>query len=88
MYNNVRLECGFENRSGQPNDNKIVICCFSDKFAAIRSKSKDLLTRNQNNIPKWSDVSIRFLNELTLYKYSIKLSGSVQSRHHFYLIEM
>ena len=88
MYNNVRLECGFENRSGQPNDNKIGICCFSDKFAAIRSKSSDLLTRNQNNVPKWSNVSTSFLNELTLYKYIIKPSDSVQSRDHFYLIEM
>jgi hypothetical protein len=79
---------GFEYRSGQPNDYNIVICCFSGKFAAIRSKSKDLLTRNQNNVPKWSDVSTRFLNELTLYTNIIKRSGSVQSRHHYYLIEM
>jgi len=47
-----------------------------------------LLTRNQNNVPKWSDVSTRFLNELTLYKNIIKRSGSVQSGHHFYLIEL
>ena len=35
------------------------ICCFSAKHAALRSKSKDWLTRNQDNVSEWSDMSIR-----------------------------
>jgi hypothetical protein len=41
---------GFEPRSGQTKDYTIGICCVSTKFAAIRSKSKDWLARNQNNV--------------------------------------
>jgi hypothetical protein len=37
-------------------DYKIGICCFSLKHAAVRSKSKDWLARNQNNV--WSNMSI------------------------------
>ena len=37
---------------------KIGICCFSAKHAALRSKSKDRLARNQNNMSEWSDMSI------------------------------
>ena len=39
-------------------DYKIGICCFSAKHAALRRKSKDWLGRNQNNVSKWSDMSI------------------------------
>ena len=31
------------------------ICCFSAKHAALRRKSKDWLTRNQDNVVKWGD---------------------------------
>jgi len=37
-------------RSGRTKDYKIGICCFSTKQTAVRSKSKDLLARNQNNV--------------------------------------
>ena len=50
---------GFELRSGQTKDYKIGICCFSAKHAALRSKSKDWLALNQNNVSEWSDMSIR-----------------------------
>ena len=40
---------------------KIGICCFSAKHAALRSKSKDWSTRNQNNVSEWSNMSIRGL---------------------------
>ena len=40
---------------------KIGICCFSAKHAALKSKSKDWLARNQNNVSEWSDMSIRGL---------------------------
>jgi hypothetical protein len=38
---------------------KIGICCFYAKHAALRRKSKDWLARNQNNVSEWSDMSIR-----------------------------
>ena len=33
------------------------ICCFSAKHAALRRKSKDWLTPNQNNVSEWGDMS-------------------------------
>ena len=32
-------------------------CCFSAKHAALRSKSKDWLARNQDTVSEWSDIS-------------------------------
>jgi hypothetical protein len=55
------VDCGFEPRSGQPKDFKIGICCFSAKHAALRRKSKDWLSRNQNNVSEWGDMSTRGL---------------------------
>ena len=40
------VDRGFEPRSGQTKDNKIGMCCFSAKHAALRRKSKDWLARN------------------------------------------
>ena len=34
------VECGFEHRSGQTNDYKIGMCCFSAKHVTIKGKSK------------------------------------------------
>ena len=51
------VDRGFEPRSGQTKDYKIVICCFSAKHAALRRKSKDWLARNKNNMSEWSDIS-------------------------------
>ena len=36
--------------SGCSTDYKIGICCFMTKHAALRSKSKDWLARNQDNV--------------------------------------
>ena len=47
----------FEPRSGQTKNYEIGICCFS----ALRCKSKYWLTRNQENVSEWSDLSIRGL---------------------------
>jgi hypothetical protein len=55
------VDRGYEHRSGQTKDNKIGICCFSAKHAALRRKSKYWLGRNQNNVSEWSDMSIRGL---------------------------
>ena len=42
-------------------DYNIGICCFSAKQAELRSKNKDWLARNQNNVSEWSDILIRGL---------------------------
>ena len=55
------IDRGFDPRSGQTNDYKIGICCFSAKQAALRRKSKDWLARNQDNVSEWGDMSIRGL---------------------------
>ena len=44
------LSAGFESRSGQIKYYEIGICCFSAKLATLRSKSKDWLAQNQNNV--------------------------------------
>ena len=51
----------FESRSGQTKDYNIGMCCFYAKHAALSRKDKDWLTRNQNNVSEWSDISIRRL---------------------------
>jgi hypothetical protein len=40
---------------------KTSICCFYTKHTALRSKSTDWLSQNQDNVSEWSDVSIRGL---------------------------
>ena len=40
---------------------KISICCFSSKHASLRSKSKDELSRNQNNVSQLNNMSTREL---------------------------
>ena len=55
------VDRGFKPRSGQANEYKIGICCFSAKHAALRRKIKDWLARNQNNVSEWSDMSTRGL---------------------------
>ena len=54
------VDCGFEPRLGQNKDYKIGICCFSAKNAALRSKSKDWLARNQD-VSEGSDTFHRLL---------------------------
>ena len=48
---------GFEPRLDQIKDYKTGICCFPAKHTALRSRSKDWLARNQNDVSKWSDTS-------------------------------
>ena len=55
------VDRGFEPRLGQTKDYKIGICCFSAKYTSLRSKNKDLLARNQNNVSEWSNMSTRGL---------------------------
>ena len=58
MLASSEVDRGFEPKSGRTKDCNINICCFSAKHAALRSKSKDWLARNQNNVTQWSDMSI------------------------------
>ena len=52
---------GFEPWSGQTKDYENGICFFSGKHAVLRSKRKDWLAWNQDNVSEWSDMSIRGL---------------------------
>jgi len=51
------VDRGFEPRSSQTKGYKFGICCFSAQHTALRSKSKDWLARNQDNVSEWSDMS-------------------------------
>ena len=44
------VDHGLEHRSGHTKDYTIGICCFFAMHAALRSKNKDWLARNQNNV--------------------------------------
>ena len=68
---------GFESRSGPIKDYRIGMCCFSAKHAALRRKSKDWLTRNQNNVSEWSDMSTRGLLFQWASTIKIQLSALV-----------
>ena len=55
------VDRGFEPRPGQTKDNKIGICSFPTKYTPFRSKSKDWLARNLDNVSEWKDMSTRGL---------------------------
>ena len=61
MFASSAVDRGLKPRSGQTKDYKIGICCFSAKHALLRRKSKDWLARNQDNVSKYGDMSIRGL---------------------------
>ena len=69
------VDCGFEPRLCQTKDYEIGICCFSAKHTALRSKSKDWLAWNQNNVSEWGDMSIPGL--LFQWASTIKIQLSV-----------
>ena len=50
------VDRGLKPRLGQTKDYKISISFFSAKHAALRSKSKDCLTKNQDKVSNWSDM--------------------------------
>jgi hypothetical protein len=70
------IDCGYELRSCQTKEYKSGICCFSAKNAALRRRSNDWLTRNQNNVSEWSDISTQWLLLAHLAK------GNVSFYHH------
>ena len=55
------VDHGFELRSGQTKDYKIGFCCFSARHIALRRKSKDWMSRNQDNVSEWEEMSIHGL---------------------------
>jgi hypothetical protein len=55
------VNSSFETRSGKTKDYESFICGFSTKPAALRRKSKDWSTRNQDNVSEWGDMSIHGL---------------------------
>jgi hypothetical protein len=57
MLVSIAVDREFEIGSGQTKDYKIDICHFSDKHAALKSKSKDGLARIQDNVSKWCNMS-------------------------------
>ena len=61
------VDHGLEPLSGQTKDYKIGICWFSAKQAALRRKSKDWLTQNQDNVSGWVDMFILKL----LFQWSV-----------------
>ena len=58
MLTSSAVDRGFEPRFGQTKDYEIDICCIPSNHAALRSKNKDWLARNQDNVSKWGDMSI------------------------------
>jgi hypothetical protein len=51
------VDCAFEPRLGQTKDYTIGICCFSAKHAALRRRRKYWLTRNEDIVSEWGDMS-------------------------------
>ena len=52
------VDRGFEPRSGETNNYKNDICCFSTQHEVLRRKSKDWLARNQDNVSEWTVVKM------------------------------
>jgi hypothetical protein len=82
----IVVDRGFEPLVVQTNDNKIGICCFSAKHAALRRKSKDWLARNQDNVSEWDDWSIRGLLFRWVNIIKIQLLVLVQYKADFIII--
>jgi hypothetical protein len=55
------VQSGFEPWLGQTKDYKISIFCFSAKHAALRTKNKDCLAQNKNNMSDCSNMFILVL---------------------------
>jgi hypothetical protein len=67
VLNSIEVDSVFEPRSCQSNDYKIGICCFSTKHAALRKKSRDWLSRNQDNVFECGDMSIQINVQQNIY---------------------
>jgi len=61
MLSSRAVDRALEPRSCQTKDYEMCICCFSAKHTTSRSKNKDWLARNQNNVSECGDLTIRGL---------------------------
>ena len=84
-YYTTTVDRGFDPQSGQTKDYIVGICCFT----ALRRKSKDWFTRNQDNVSRVGRhayprtvVSVSYH-----YKNPTKRVGLVQSGPRHHLIE-
>jgi hypothetical protein len=66
MFVSSTVDRGFEILSGQTTHFIIGICWFSAKYVALRSKIKDKLARNQDNVSVWTFVSVSKRDEIHL----------------------
>jgi hypothetical protein len=64
------------------------MCCFSAKHVALRRKSRDWLTRNQNNVSEWSDMSTRGLLFHLACTIKIQLSVLVYNKVDLIIISL
>ena len=82
------VDRGFEPQSDHTKDYKIGICCFSAKHAALRRKSKNWLTRNQNNVFEWDDMSVSQHYENPTKRVGLVQSGPHHHHHHLKIAEL
>jgi hypothetical protein len=61
------VDRGFEPRPGRTKYYDIGICWFSDKHTLLNKKIKYGFSRNQDNVSKWSDMSTRWLDLVSLH---------------------
>ena len=61
--------------------------CLSAKHAALRSKNKHCLVRNQNDVSELSYMSTRTFVLVSCENLNTRV-GLVQSRHDYHIIEM
>jgi hypothetical protein len=57
MLVSTAVDHAFEPRSGQTKDCKTRICCFSVKYATLRSDYKDWLARNKDDVCEWINMA-------------------------------
>ena len=56
------VDLGFTPWLGKNRDYKIGICSVSAKHPALRSKRKNWLSRNQDDVSEWGDMSISIVS--------------------------
>ena len=53
-------------RSDQTKDYKTGICCFPAKHASLRSRSKDWMIRNQDNVSEWGNMLFQWASTMSM----------------------
>ena len=88
MLASSAVDRGFDPWSDKTNDDKISICCFSAKHAALRRNNKDWLARNQNSVSEWNDMSTRRLLLQWASTIQIQLSVLVKYKADLIIISL